>query len=163
MAIKITDIAKDLPVLNQELKKFDVFDSFIQQQQEQNQQLRLQIQQLGGLKDGTSCNSLNANWDGPTSTLSWPAGFFRDTSHAYAPFPAGKQVGLAPSTDYWLAWNPSQQVMSIHPDINRLMTIQQLLVMCRLFTGTAGQTGPAGCGGTEPVGTGINGKEYHLF
>jgi hypothetical protein len=175
MALRITDITKDLPRLNTELSRFD-------QHQQQIEELRAQVGNLQRLllnthnTDATSSftetpkNLLNHNsvlfvWNGGTLTISWVAGFIFSNGH-YLPIPAGSLHALA-STYYWMAWNPKQQQMSAVTAVGQILAmpnVHNMLIVGQIFTGTAGQTGTAGGGGSEPGGgTGIAGKQYKLF
>ena len=160
---KITDINKDLPILNDKLAQIDQLQVQINQQKQLSAQINQQLAKLNGTQDGVAVNSLDLTWTGSTLTISWPAGFVRNTSHDYEPFPAGSQAGLSASTNYWIGWNPFQQAMSIQASINTLQNIRNISVICEFYTGTAGQSGPAGGGGTEVSGTGLNGRPYKLF
>lgn len=107
-------------------------------------------------------NSLTTTWVGGTSTLSWAAGAARDKTGKYYPFPAGSAV-LSPSTYYWFAWNPVHSVMAVQPSIDGLLQNSHNIVICQVFTGTAGQSGAAGGGGSEPAGNGLSFSRYKNF
>lgn len=163
MAIKITDIEKDLPMLNKELAKFDSIQQELERVQNQSLKLNTNFAQLTNRRSVISTNNLVLTWSGTTLKLSWPAAYVRDLSQNYFPIPAGTSQPLLASTYYWVGWNPDQHTMSFQTLLDSLTNIPNILVLCQIFTGTAAQTGTAGGGGSVPSLDDLNGAKYKLF
>lgn len=172
MARRITDISKDLSIVNKEFARIDQHETLLDQLTRRLGKLESHIAQVRDTRQIISTNNLVFTWTGATLTLSWPAGFVQDSSlHNWA-VQAGSLV-VAASTVYWLAWNPRQQHMAFAINLNTLMTgivvgtpnapAGNNLIVCSVKTGTAGQTGTAGGGGTEAGGVGPSGKQYVNF
>lgn len=168
MALRITDIVRDLPRINTEFARFDLHQQQIEDIRSQVGQLQKHLlteeakiapaQQLGQ-------NNITFTWTGATLTISWGAGYVFSNGH-YLPVPAGSTTGVA-NTYYWMAWNPKQQTMSRAASLNTILALpntHNLLILAQIFTGTGAQAGALGGGGTEPGGgVGINMKQYKLF
>lgn len=161
--IRITDVVKDLPILNQALQELDRLSAISIEQQLINTGLQRQIQSSINTRGVTATNNVTFSWAGSSSELTWATGFARDSNNKYYPIPAGSSGTLSPSTHYWIGWNPSQQTMSFQTSLNALAQIPQILVLCNIFTGTTAQAGAAGGGGTEPGLDGPNGLKYKNF
>lgn len=162
VAYKITDIYKDVPILNKALADLD---KVIEAQNQQLQQNHLMQQQFAlitqnAAKGVTASNNAVFTWTGSTSTISWAACYVHDSLDNYYPIPAGSQAGLAPSTAYWAGWNPAQQIMSFQTNIDTLLAIRNILILSHIQTGTAAGSGSVGGGGTDPGGSGGGGKQY---
>ena len=124
-------------------------------------------------------NNLAFTWTGGTATLSWPQGYLKTKNwnaqttspvpaKSSAPgqpqffaIPAGSQV-LSPSTYYWIGWDPSHQTMLATTDASQLHSNYNVHIICQLFTGTVGQTGMAGGGGSQG-GVDLSGSRYKNF
>lgn len=161
--VKITDITKDLPILNEQLERINAIENLVKSHDFFLTQINHTLQKQIHQQDAAGSNSLMLTWAGSTGKFSWPAGFIRDITGVYHPIPAGTSVALSPSTYYWVAWNPSQQSMSFQTSLATLQNIPQSLIAFQVFTGTAGQSGSAGGGGTDPGGTGYLGRAYKNF
>jgi hypothetical protein len=124
-------------------------------------------------------NNLTFTWTGGSVTLSWPAGYIKDKNwkaqtltktpgissapgqqHIWG-VPAGSLV-LSPSTYYWLGWDPTHQKMRATPNVDTLHSSFDVQIVCQIFTGTAGQTGVAGGGGSTG-GVDLSGARYKNF
>jgi len=163
MAIRITDIAKDLAVLNQQLAAIDQIRENVTQLQKNNGVLTEQVTKTQQQRGIVATNNVVFTWHGSSRTFTWPAAFVRDASNNYYPIPAGTSIVLQPSTYYWAAWNPTHQTMSWQTSVDVLASIPTLQVIANVFSGTSGQTGTAGGGGTAPGLDDINGLKYKLF
>jgi hypothetical protein len=166
MAFKITDISKDLPRLNTEIQRLDLHQQQITALQTQVGQLQktLLVDTVQGPTNHLSQNNIVFTWTGSTLTLSWAPAFIHSVGN-YLHIATGHMV-LAASTYYWMAWNSKHQTMSAQTSYQALLQANganNLSILCQIFTGTAGQSGPAGGGGTEPGGVGNNGKQYKDF
>ena len=124
-------------------------------------------------------NNFIFTWTGATTTLSWVAAFIKDKNWsaqtlARAPalstapgqqhiwsVPAGS-LTLSASTYYWLGWDPDAQIMRATPDASSLHGDFDIQMICQIFTGTAGQSGVAGGGGSTG-GTDLSGARYKNF
>jgi hypothetical protein len=118
-------------------------------------------------------------WVGSTGILSWNASFIKDKNwkaqtlaspalkssakgqqHIYT-IPTGT-LTLAPSTYYWLGWDPIHQAMLATQDASMLHGNYNVHVLCQIYTGTSGQAGTAGGGGSTG-GTDLSGLRYKNF
>lgn len=164
MAVRITDPVKDLSRLNRELRLLQRDNKEFFQLRQRVQQLADQQADLQSKRELTSTNALDFQWDGPNLKLTWVAGYIKDRDSKLHHVPAGEITGLTANIYYWLGWNPVHQTMSAASAPETLTTIKNILVACRVYTGTAIQTGDLGGGGTETNTTqGASGKEYKLF
>lgn len=166
MALKINDIVKDLPSLNKELSKFDLHDQQINDLKSQVGQLQKQllVDTTTGPENHLSQNNIIFTWTGSTTTLSWAPAYIHSNG-TYIHIAAGS-LSLTASTYYWMAWNSIHQSMSAQTNYQNLINALgsgKLFILAQIFTGTGGQTGAAGGGGTEPGGVGNNGKQYKSF
>jgi hypothetical protein len=125
-------------------------------------------------------NNLTFTWNGPSLTLSWTKGYIKDKNwsaqlargipvKSSAPgakhlwlVPAGQLSPITASTAIWLAWDPVHQIMRKTADVSTLHNNSNLLVLCRITTGTAAQSGVAGGGGSSN-GSDISGAQYAVF
>jgi hypothetical protein len=161
MALRITDV-KDLPKLNKELVRIDQAFNQLNKLSLTTKHLAKQLVLTKGQSNFTGINNVLFTWTGGTLTLSWNAGFLIDDKGKTWPVQAGSKVTVA-NTYYWTAWNPVQQAMTISTALKPIVAVKGNLVICKLFTGTAGQSGTVGGGGSETSGDGVNTKEYKLF
>ena len=164
MALRITDTKKDLPRLNRELRRLD---RDIRQARQLEQKVELLTKQNAELRDKrelVSTNNLTLVWDGPNLKVTWVAGYVKDKNGKIYQVPAGQKTGLVINTYYWFGWNPVHQTMGVASNPESLTAIKNILIICRLYTGSAIQTANAGGGGTETNTTlGASGKEYKLL
>lgn len=107
-------------------------------------------------------NNLSFVWTGSTLTLSWAAGSVLDRNNVNVPVTAGAISGLVANTYYWLAWNRVHQQMVAQVAADGLLQNPINIVICQVFTGTAGQTGVAG-GGASSGNSDLSGARYKLF
>lgn len=163
MALTISNIETDLPKLNSELSRLDRHTNDIASLKQELSNLKDQVL-VEHLRNGVqNQNNIVFTWTGGSLTISWAPGYVKDHQGHYDPIPAGSQTAAA-STYYWVGWNPVHQTMSFNTSLDALTQSKQVLVLCQFFTGTGGQTGSLGGGGTEPGGgQGLNGKQYKLF
>lgn len=178
MARRLTS-PSDTAIINSELKRLDLLQSQIQEHAQQLAQLQKHTDQIRDARGVPSINNITFTWTGGTLTLSWNAGYVQDSSLRNWPVVAGSQVVNA-STTYWAAWNPIQQHMALNTSLATLVsgvgTAHQFsktgganvsagnnLVIAAVFTGTGGQSGTAGGGGSDPGGTGVSGTVYKKF
>jgi hypothetical protein len=137
-----------------------------------------QIAALDYLHAPPTTNNLVFTWAGGTLTLSWPAGFIQDKNasaqtlvptklssapsiaHTHAVV-AGSKV-LSASTWYWVGWDSVHQQLVFNSNAGILHQNFNVLIICQLFTGTAGQAGVAGGGGSRG-GVDLSGISYKNF
>ena len=163
IAYKITNIEKDIPILNKALEDLDKVVEAQRQQLQQNTLMQKQLTLIGqsAAKGITASNNAVFTWNGTTSTVSWAPCYVHDSLDRYYPIPAGSQAGLAASTAYWAGWNPVQQTMSFQTNLDALLAISNILILSHIMTGAAGSSGTVGGGGTDPGGSGGGGKQYY--
>jgi hypothetical protein len=125
--------------------------------------VKQQVTHLDVIHAPATSNTLVFTWTGSTLTLSWPAGSIANKNSVNTPVAAGHIANLLASTYYWLAWNAEHQQMVANTDANILFQNSGNLVICKLFTGTAGQTGVAGGGGSSSAKSDLSGFQYKLF
>ena len=106
-------------------------------------------------------NNLIFTWTGGTGTLSWPAGHLVDARNINTPVMAGS-LNLSPSTFYWLSWNKQHQQLQANKNATGLLQNPNNIIICQIFTGTAGQSGVAGGGGSQSASD-LSGARYKNF
>jgi hypothetical protein len=168
--------------LNQINRQFDILDT-VQSQIKDTQSAIENVKQSIDIADPIhapiTTNNINATWTGGTGVLSWPQAFIKDKNwnaqtlaspaakssvkgqqHIHT-IPAGSLV-LQPSTYYWLGWDVSRQRMLALTDASQLHGNYNIHVLCQIYTGTVGQTGLAGGGGSNG-GVDFSGARYKNF
>jgi hypothetical protein len=160
---KITDIQKDLPVLNRALAQLDQLAAIVKEHGYFFTQINDTLSGLVHQQDAVASNNLMLTWSGSTLKFTWPAAFVRDTTGKYYPIEAGTSPVLTASTYYWVAYNPNQGTLSFNTNIATLMNIPSSLIICQIYAGTSAQSGTAGGGGTDPGTVGIIGRTYKNF
>jgi len=150
----------DLNQLNEQFLKFEELKN---QLAELRQQHSITAQRVGTLEShaAPTSNNLNFHWTGGSLTLNWNDGSVRDKTGANVPVKAGTLTVLA-SHYYWLAWNKEHRQMVADTDAGKLLTNKNNILICQVFTGTAGQTGSAGGGGSNSA-TELSGAKYKNF
>ena len=178
MARRITGPG-DIAIINSELKRLDLLQSQLADATSRIGELEKHTQQIRDTRGIPAVNNLVFTWTGGTLTLSWATGYVQDNSLNNYPVIAGSLV-LVASTTYWLAWNPLHHKMAFNTSLISLLAGPGLaqadatvggsnvsygnnLVICSVYTGTSGQSGTAGGGGSDPGGTGPNGRSYKDF
>jgi hypothetical protein len=177
----------ELNELNKELHKLEGLHNRLSKVEEGLSIAAFQSHQLDYVHGRPTFNNLVFTWTGGTTTLSWASGWIKDKnavseignafsqSPSYGiksalipaithniPVPAGSITGLTASSYYWLGWDSSTSKMYALKDITKLYTLNNVQVVCQVFTGTAGQTGTAGGGGSQS-GSDLSGARYKLF
>lgn len=163
MALRITNIETDLPKLNSELTRLDAYENRFKELELKLQQLRTSTSTENKTNGVQNQNNIAFSWTGATTTISWTTGYVKDHEGHYDPILAGSQSGFSANTYYWVGWNPVHSTMSFNTSLDALTKISNVLVICQFFTGTAGQSGSLGGGGTVPNGQGLNGERFKLF
>lgn len=158
---RITDV-NDLGQLNRALEGIDKLEKKFGTLNSQLSSITHQVNQIDTKHVPASSNNLSFTWTGGTLTLSWPAGSVVDRNNSNVPIAAGSIVGLLASTYYWLAWNQVHKQMVAQIDASILLPNTGNIVICQVFTGTAGQTGLAGGGGSSGISD-LTGARYKLF
>lgn len=176
----------DIVQLNKQLDKLDELHDRLAKAEKTIEALRFQTAHLDFVHARPTFNNLTFTWTGGTTTLSWTAGWVKDknavtdtgTAFSQSPsfrftsglprglthnvgIPAGSLV-LSASTYYWLGWDVDNGAMYALTDITKLYSHHGVLVICQIFTGTAGQTGTAGGGGSNG-GSDLSGARYKNF
>lgn len=168
-----------LDQINRQIDNIDI----LQKQIADLQQKLSHVGQTANISDPThapqTTNNLTFTWTGGSQVLSWLQGYIKDKNwaaqttsnpavissakgqqHTYT-VPAGS-LSLAPSTYYWLGWDPAHQIMLATQDVSTLHGNRNAHVICQVFTGTGGQTGTAGGGGSTG-GVDLSGARYKNF
>jgi len=148
-----------LNLINRKLETFDLQQKQIMLVKNSLANLNASITDLQNRKQTVGADNLSLTWTGATQLVSWPAAFVYSKEQETFAIPAGSVAALS-STAYWFAWSPSQATMSFNTNLQTLNAINNLIVICQITTGTSGQSGLAGGGGTDPGGVGPIGKEY---
>lgn len=161
--IKINSFPKDIQVLNQALQELDTHTDTLRLVQKQQKLLTTQVQAIQNKREVFSTNNLKFHWTGSTLTLSWDPGYIIDKLGGTVPTVGGISPQLVANTYYWIGWSDIQKQMSFQQKAGSLAVIPGIHVVANIFTGTGGQTGVAGGGGSEPGGDGITGAKYKLF
>lgn len=160
MTVKITNIEKDLPLLNRALEQLATLQADHDTVKSNVAKLNVTLQNFVHLRDAVSTNNVVFMWSGASSTVSWAAAYVKDTLGVTHPIPAGTSQVLSPSTAYWAAWNPEQGTMSFETSLATYSNFPNLIVLSNIQTGTSGGSGSIGGGGTDPGGGGPGGKQY---
>lgn len=163
----------DLGQLNKALQRIDKVEKKLLQTQNQ----LLEVQKRVTTSDilhapAPTTNNIVVNWTGSTGTLSWAQAHIQDKNanavvntpgiiHT-TPILAGSVSGLAPSTHYWLGWSTTQKQMLIVNDAHAVINKNDIRIICRVFAGTAGQSGVAGGGGSQALRD-LSGLTYKNF
>ncbi len=164
MPLKITDPQRDLPRLNRELARLKKDVEIARGVSKKLDLLEKKQETLANQRELVSTNNVTLVWVGPSLKVTWVAGYVKDKAGVIHQIPAGERTSLTANTYYWFGWNPKHQTMSVASNPETLTAIKNILIICRLFTGTAVQTANAGGGGTEIDTTrGGSGKEYKLL
>jgi len=172
---RITQLS--LPEVNRALGHIDELKKQIGSLQSQLEATKHQVSLLDLQHAPATTNNLVFTWTGSTHTLSWAAGSIADKNAGgigmndisklggahNVPVSAGSLPGLLASTYYWLAWNKVHQQMIANQSADVLFQNKNNLVICKLYTGTAGQTGIAGGGGSASSKSDLSGFQYKLF
>ena len=164
MATRITDPYRDLPRLNRELTRLKRDVEVARGVSKKLDLLEKKQETLANQRELVSTNNMVLVWVGPSLKVTWVAGYVKDRAGVIYQIPSGERTGLTANIKYWFGWNPKHKTMAVASDPESLTAIKNVLVICRLFTGTAAQTANAGGGGTETDTTrGASGKEYVLL
>lgn len=153
----------DLVEINRALSHIDDLKKELRSTKQNLEAVKHQVGLLDYLHAPLTTNNLVFTWTGSTLTLSWPAGSIHDKNLVNIPVQAGTISNLLASTYYWMAWNKIHQQMVANPLADVVFQTQNNLVICKLFTGTAGQTGVAGGGGSASSKSDLSGFQYKLF
>ena len=163
MALRITNIERDISKLNKELTRLDGVDQELQRLRQEFFNLK-KLQRQENIRNGVpNQNNVTFTWTGSSGLISWNDGYVKDHHGNYLPVRAGSTAGVN-NTYYWAAWNPVHKTMSFQNNLDTYQKIPNALIVCQVFTGTGAQTATIGGGGSEPGGgSGLNGKQYKLL
>ena len=153
----------ELNELNKQLERIDQLEKRIADLHSQVKAINGNVAAISNTHVPIQFNTLTFNWTGATGTISWAAGAVVNKLKKNLPVAAGSIAGLSPNTYYWMAWNPFHQRMIAQVGLNGVLQIHDNIVLCQLYTGTAGQTGVAGGGGSSSSGSDLTGGRYKLF
>jgi len=168
--------------LDQVNRQIDTIDA-LQKQIADLQQQMAHVGQTSNIADPIhaplTTNNLSFTWTGGSQSLSWLQGFVKDKNwqaqtiasptvissakgqfHFFAI--SSGSLSVAPSTYYWMGWDPVHQIMLATPDAATLHGNRGVHIICQLYTGTVGQTGVAGGGGSTG-GVDLSGSRYKNF
>lgn len=170
----------DLVQINTQVNRIDQLEAQVKALQKQSSSVAQQTIVGDTAHAPATTNNLVFTWTGGSSTLSWPAGFIKDKNwsvqttarpalkstapgqqHTFS-VTAGSTPGLTPNAYYWIGWDYVHHVMKITTDASTLHNNQNVHIICQIFTGTAGQTGVAGGGGSQS-GVDLSGARYKNF
>jgi len=152
----------DLREINRQLEELQTVKKQIDAVTKQIGNVGVQLNQLSIQHAPATTNNMLFTWTGATLTISWAAGSVRDKFGFNVPVPAGSIVNLVANTYYWMTWNKVHQVMTAQISANSAFENPGNIVICQIFTGTAGQTGTAG-GGLSSGHSDLSGSRYKLF
>jgi hypothetical protein len=127
----------------------------------------------------STTNNLSMTWTGGSGVLSWPLAFIKDKNwnaqttirpaikssapgqqHIYQITPGS--ITVQPSTYYWVGWDHAHQTMVVTQDASVIHGNYNVHLLCQIYTGTVGQSGIAGGGGSTG-GVDISGSRYKNF
>lgn len=159
--------------LNKALQKIDKLEKKLLVNQDQLLQVQKQVTSLDAQHaPSPSTNNIVLTWTGGSGTISWPQANLQDKNAGSnpvtpglqhtIPIVAGSKAGLTASTHYWVGWSKTQQKLIFSTDAHPLLNQQDMTVVCRIFTGTAGQSGVAGGGGSQSTRD-LSGLTYKNF
>lgn len=155
-------IAKlDLNLLNIQLDRLETIHNQVATLQTQLSTAATKINSVSSTHVPSTSNNLQFTWTGSGSKISWPAGSVKDALGINIPVLAGS-TNVSASTYYWLAWNKVHNQMVIDTNADNLLQNKNNTVICQLYTGTTGQSGVAGGGGSQS-GVDLSGSRYKLF
>lgn len=167
---RITSVSTpgDIAKLNDKIVQVDTHEKRITEMEKKLSGLLTQFAAVQSGNAPTAQNNLVFVWAGNTSTISWAAGSTFDRTNTPTPVPAGSVTGLTANVYYWMIWNSAQRIMNavnvLSPSI---LSNSNNIVLCQVYTGTAGQVGVTigGGGSSGPGSTGgadLNGSRYKL-
>jgi hypothetical protein len=168
--------------LDQVNRQIDVIDTLQKQVQVLQQQTSFTQQQstiADPIHAPATSNNVAFTWTGSTGVLSWANSYIKDknwneqttASPAIKSSSKGQQhvytvlagsLTLSPSTYYWLGWDAAHQTMIANADVSQMHSNYNVHIICQIYTGTAGQTGSAGGGGSTS-GVDLSGLRYKNF
>ncbi len=172
MALRpLTDVTRDLPLLNRQLAELEQAIQRVRESQDQIAIAHDKINKQLAKNEATHVNNIDFQWDGPNSKITWTDGFIKSDEGPLYPVRAGEITGLSANTTYWMAFNVAQNVMVASLTAEAVTDVNKpaLHLICSLYTGTVVQTGSAGGGGSTWGGGGSApgddtvGKSYVLF
>ena len=154
---------KDLSQVNKQVGITDALQKQIDVLTERFKRVNTMVDDISSTHIPSFLNTIVFTWTGATGTISWPAGSIINKGNINQPVTAGSIPGLLPNTYYWLAWNPRLLQMVVKVGVDQLLQIKGNTVICQVYTGTAGQTGIVGGGGSSSSGSDLTGARYKLF
>jgi hypothetical protein len=120
------------------------------------------VNTLDNARNSHTTNNLIFTWTGGPNTLTWPAGNIQDTLKKTEVITTGS-LTLSASTYYWLLWNRThKKVVAVRGLTEDLFTNNANHILCQIFTGTSGQSGVAGGGGSTSQRD-LSGARYKNF
>lgn len=152
----------DLDQINRQLDGVDSLFHEVQNLKGQLASVHTNLRNVIATHSPATSNNVTFTWTGSTQTLSWPAGSVKDAKGINIPVLAGSLTSLSASTYYWLAWNKIHQQMVSSTNADTLLENINNTVICQVFTGTTGQTGTAGGGGSQSA-VDLSGARYKNF
>jgi hypothetical protein len=169
----------DLVQINKQIDILDSVSAQVSSLQKQLNNVSFQTAVSDPIHAPSTTNNLVYTWTGSSTTLSWNQGFIKDknwkaqttsqippksaapgSQHMYG-IPSGN-LTLNHSTYYWIGWDTFQQKMVATTDASELHGNYNVHILCQLYTGTTGQTGFAGGGGSNG-GVDLSGLTYKNF
>lgn len=168
----------NLDQVNRQIDRLDIAQNEIAELRRRLDNIGNQVIIADPFHAPSTTNNLVFTWTGGAATLTWPQGYIKDKNwnaqivgtpafssapgipHIFG-VPAGT-LTLSPSTYYWLAWDPDHQQMRATGDASTLHGDKDVHIICQIYTGTAGQTGVAGGGGSTG-GVDLSGTRYKNF
>lgn len=127
-----------------------------------NQLQHKYLSTLDNARNSHTTNNLVVTWTGGPNTLAWPAANIQDALDKTEQVPAGS-LTLLPSTYYWILWNRAhRRLVAARGVTQSLFTNNANHLLFQIFTGTSGQTGVAGGGGSTSTRD-LSGARYKNF
>lgn len=161
--MRITSFEEAATANKQVLNKITALEKRVQEGDDRFNQLQHKyISTLESQRNSHTTNNLVFTWTGGSTTLSWPIANLQDALNKTHVLPAGSLV-LAPSTYYWMLWNETHnRIIAVTGLTKTFFTNNENHILCQLFTGTSGQTGVAGGGGSTSQRD-LSGARYKNF
>jgi hypothetical protein len=169
----------DLVQVNNQIDKIDNLQSQVGALKANSDFVTQQVTIADPIHAVPTTNNLTFTWTGSSSALTWSPGFIKDKNwqaqtlprpvakssapgqqHVYGT--TGGTLNLNPSTYYWVGWDYVHRQMVANVDASVLHGNFNVHVLCQIYTGTSGQTGVAGGGGSTG-GVDLSGSRYKNF
>jgi hypothetical protein len=169
----------DLNQINRQFETMDTIQAEVNDVQTKLSNVGQSISIADPIHAPSTTNNFAFTWTGTTQVLSWNQAFIKDKNwntqtlasptklssakgqqHIYTA-PAGS-LNLNPSTYYWLGWDTVHHQLVATTNADQLHGNFNVHIISQIYTGTTGQTGMAGGGGSNG-GVDLSGLTYKNF